>query len=532
MSFALYNETFYLANNLDVQQAVNAGIFASGLSHFQLFGLGEGRVKISPFYDEATYLRNNPDVGTAVNNGALRSGLQHFIQLGEAEGRVNISPLWNESTYLSLNPDVAGAVNRGLFASGLQHFLALGNGEGRPGGPNISLTPAGFNESAYLAIHSDVRIAVESGVLSSGLAHYQSFGQFEAARAGVFLGTRGSDTINAFGQATGIIGVGLSNISPLGIGGVDGIPTSLGVGEIDTLIGGSGGDVFNLGIGITPLQPTQQKLYVGQGNRDYALIKSFQLEKDLIVLAGEPREYRFDTANGNFLISTAGGDLVGIVEGVTNLQIRNIFDDGTFAVSGGDGSLITQIPGFNDSVYLAVNRDVAAAVAAGVFPSGLAHYQQFGQNEGRVGVFTGSSGSDVITGFGQNTSLVGVGLTVVADSPNQDVVIASQGTGQSDALIGSFGADTFVLGTGISFANSTIQPFYIGNGNEDYAVIRNFEPGKDQIQLGGNPAEYTFQASDGNLNIFRNPGDLVGIVEGVTNIVVTQAFTTGRFLMS
>jgi hypothetical protein len=304
------------------------------------------------------------------------------------------------------------------------------------------------------------------------------------------------------------------------------------VGEIDTLIGGPGVDIFNLGIGITPLKPTPQKLYVGQGSLDYALIKNFQLEQDLILLAGEPREYRFDAANGNFLISTPGGDLVGIVEGISNLQIRNIFDDSTFILSGGEGSLITEVPGFNDRVYLAVNRDVAAAVEAGGLPSGLAHYQQFGQNEGRVGVFSGSSGSDEITGFGQNTSLVGVGLTVVADSPNQDVVITGQGTGQIDVLVGSPGVDTFVLGTGISFANSTIQPFYIGNGNQDYALIRNFEPGKDQIQLGGNPGEYTFQASDGNLNIFRNPGDLVGIVEGVTNLEVTQAFTTGRFLMS
>lgn len=533
MSFAVYSESFYLANNPDVQQAVNAGIFTSGLNHFQIFGLVEGRVQVSPFYDEATYLLNNPDVAAAVSNRSLTSGLQHFIALGEAEGRVNISPLWNENTYLSLNPDVAGAVNSGLLSSGLQHFLALGQAEGRPGGiPNVSLTPAGFNEESYLAINPDVRTAVESGVLSSGLAHYQSFGQFEPNRGGVFLGTSGSDTINAFGQATGILGVGISNITPLGIGGLDGIPTSLGIGEIDTLIGGPGVDIFNLGLGITPLRTTPQKLYVGQGNLDYALIKNFQLEQDLILLAGEPREYRFDAAEGNFLISNAGGDLVGIVEGISNLQIRNIFDDGTFILSGGEGTVITEVPGFNDSVYLAVNRDVAAAVEAGVFASGLAHYQQFGQNEGRVGVFTGSSGSDEVTGFGPNTSLVGVSVSVVADSPNQDVVITSQGTGQVDVLVGGPGVDTFILGTGISFANSVIQPFYVGNGNEDYALIRNFEPGKDQIQLAGNPEEYTFQASDGNFNIFRNPGDLVGIVEGVTNIEVTQTFTTGRFLMS
>ena len=40
---------------------------------------------------------------------------------------------------------------------------------------------------------------------------------------------------------------------------------------------------------------------------------------------------------------------------------------------------------FNEADYLAKNPDVAAAVEAGVFPSGYAHYQQYGFREGRPG---------------------------------------------------------------------------------------------------------------------------------------------------
>jgi SAM-dependent methyltransferase len=40
---------------------------------------------------------------------------------------------------------------------------------------------------------------------------------------------------------------------------------------------------------------------------------------------------------------------------------------------------------FNEVFYLAANADVCAAIAAGVFSSGRAHYEQFGKGEGRRG---------------------------------------------------------------------------------------------------------------------------------------------------
>ena len=39
----LFEEDFYLANNLDVAQAVAAGEFRSGFEHFIRFGRVEGR---------------------------------------------------------------------------------------------------------------------------------------------------------------------------------------------------------------------------------------------------------------------------------------------------------------------------------------------------------------------------------------------------------------------------------------------------------------------------------------------------------
>lgn len=50
---------------------------------------------------------------------------------------------------------------------------------------------------------------------------------------------------------------------------------------------------------------------------------------------------------------------------------------------------------FNEDYYLNSNPDVAAAVQAGQFQSGLDHYNQFGQAEGRQGGFV--SMSDVLS---------------------------------------------------------------------------------------------------------------------------------------
>jgi hypothetical protein len=38
---------------------------------------------------------------------------------------------------------------------------------------------------------------------------------------------------------------------------------------------------------------------------------------------------------------------------------------------------------FDEARYLALHGDVAAAVKAGLFESGLQHYQQYGRHEGR-----------------------------------------------------------------------------------------------------------------------------------------------------
>ncbi|MBN3951454.1 MAG: hypothetical protein HWQ38_35295 [Nostoc sp. NMS7] len=167
---------------------------------------------------------------------------------------------------------------------------------------------------------------------------------------------------------------------------------------------------------------------------------------------------------------------------------------------------------FDEQAYLLAYPDVAAAVRAGSFTSGLQHYEQVGQFEkNRFGFFLGTNGNDTITGIGEgNKLLVGLGLDVLSNGSTV------AGVGQIDTLIGTQGTDVFLLGhSSLSSLTSTPQQFYVGGGNTDYALIQNFERGSDMIVLEGAPQNYTSQVVNGNLNISTSSGDLVGIVQGV-----------------
>ena len=337
MSFTVFNETFYLNCYPDVKDAVARKLLPSGLDHFKMYGLNEGRVLVSPFYNEQFYLQTYPDVRAAVEAGAFKSGLQHFIQYGERENRqasVIFDPVW----YARKNPDVTAAVAEGRLNSGLEHYLRWGQAEYR--------SATTFNELAYLSKgyqepnNPDVGAAIAAGTIASALEHYIKYGQFEG-RPAVFTGSSGNDTVTGFGPQDTLYGVDLS-LGDCIIGGgsiVGGLCLSLysfGVNEVDVLIGGSGKDTFALGHEIRGnriITSFARVLYRDGGNSDFALIENFEIGKDEIVLAGALNNYEFVRSEDNLNIIIKGdsfvapgqlNELIGTVRGVTSLsQIEN-----------------------------------------------------------------------------------------------------------------------------------------------------------------------------------------------------------------
>ncbi|MGB5913499.1 MAG: hypothetical protein WBG63_01445 [Phormidesmis sp.] len=65
---------------------------------------------------------------------------------------------------------------------------------------------------------------------------------------------------------------------------------------------------------------------------------------------------------------------------------------------------------------------------------------------------------------------------------------------ERDILIGGSGADTFV----ISNAN---QAYYLGGGDKDYALVKDFNTAEDRVLLHGMVSDYTQQKQGNDIHL-------------------------------
>ena len=185
---------------------------------------------------------------------------------------------------------------------------------------------------------------------------------------------------------------------------------------------------------------------------------------------------------------------------------------------------------FFEPEYLRENPDVVPSVNSGVLRTGREHYFNFGKNEpSRNATFVGTRSNDILTGIGVgNTELIGVEVGI---DPSRNRQYESFGTNEFDVLIGSPGADTFVLGVPATAGNVTPTPLYLGNGQ---ATIRNFDIENDFIQLQGTSLSgYNLAPVGNNLSIQTRAGDVLGVIEGGANLglIFQESNGNGTFLI-
>lgn len=133
-----FDENYYLKQYPDVVNAVNSGLFASGLQHYVLYGAKEHR-NPNKLFDEYSYINNNPDIMLSISKGALFSGIQHYELFGKSESRTpNAGVVFDENAYLENYPDVKNAVLASVFISGWDHYVKFGFNEGRSTNKNTN----------------------------------------------------------------------------------------------------------------------------------------------------------------------------------------------------------------------------------------------------------------------------------------------------------------------------------------------------------------------------------------------------------
>ena len=324
-NYAIFDEKYYLAQYPWVKPAIDAGVIASGKEHFEKFGRAGGLTKVSRYFDEATYLAANPDLAPFVRtvnpNAPFATGLDHFIQFGYDEGqrRTQVSPEYNEDFYLANNSELRSFIQNGTFKSGYDHFIKFGAKEGRFG--------TSFFEPEYLKQNPDIVPFVNSGALKTGREHYFNFGKNEPNRSATFVGSRTNDVLTGVGVGnTELVGVEVG-IAPNGNRQYE----SFGANEFDVLIGSPGPDTFVLGVPAAAQNPSATPLYLGNGQ---ATIRNFDIDKDLIQLAGSSLSDYSLTPVGNNLSIQRFGDVLGVIEGGANLNLSFLQSNGngTFAI--------------------------------------------------------------------------------------------------------------------------------------------------------------------------------------------------------
>jgi Ca2+-binding RTX toxin-like protein len=316
-------------------------------------------------------------------------------------------------------------------------------------------------------------------------------------------GKAGNDTISALagndeisgGAGNDIIDAGSGNDLIFGHGGNDTInggdgedllagfnPTAgFGIGEIDSLTGGSQRDIFVLG--------DVYRVYYDDGNAtstgesDYTLITDFNASEDVIQLKGSADLYRLDfytNASGQIeaaLIYDAGisarGEQIAIIQGVSpTLQLT----DSAFiygAVDYGDYGEITD--------YNVVYQDTFGSNSTSVnYTGGVINYNggviitgnsnsisissmEIHDNsppniiDGTDGddILIGTDGKDIISGLGGNDSISALaGNDQIFGGEGDDTIDGGdgwdtiEGGSGNDVLNGGAGADSLTGGTG------------------------------------------------------------------------------------
>lgn len=119
-----FNATYYANSYSDLKAAFGYD-YAKLLSHWQTYGLKEGR-SASPIFDPVYYLNNNSDLSRAFGSQNYTAAYNHFLQYGCKEGRIS-SKYYNGAYYKSKYGDLSGMSYYNLAG----HYLNYGISEKR-----------------------------------------------------------------------------------------------------------------------------------------------------------------------------------------------------------------------------------------------------------------------------------------------------------------------------------------------------------------------------------------------------------------
>jgi Ca2+-binding RTX toxin-like protein len=281
--------------------------------------------------------------------------------------------------------------------------------------------------------------------------------------------------------------------------------------------------------------PLQENLNQRISLSDGSTISGFEIFKDITTGIGDDTLIQLGRINNTF-IAGSGSDTINaglgidVVEGGSSDLNNNDLLIVDYSVEDIGTGISTTTDGFGKGRLYRRTLDDRNLLDEVTF-SGIERFNVNGtsqgdQIEGGIGsdILTGNAGNDLLTGNRGNDFLSGGDgddrLVGVYDSNNlNNLVLANfPGAGEVDTLTGGAGADTFVLG-------SRSQPFYVGQGGTDAAIITDFKSAEgDILEMFGSANNYSIVFEDADkvaVDIYyKNPlggTDLIAILNGVAD---------------
>jgi Ca2+-binding RTX toxin-like protein len=271
----------------------------------------------------------------------------------------------------------------------------------------------------------------------------------------------------------------------------------------DRIYGEDGNDVLNGGVG-------NDQLYGGNGN-------------DLLNGDSGDDYFTGDEGNNDTINGGAGSDRYHADYSYGSSGLTMTYDtagSGTITV-GTETDTFTSIESFgqtspfkgteyNDVIFGGIERDRLSGGRGNDTISGNAGNDEIYGDDGND-VLNGGAGYDDLSGGNGNDTLQGT----------------NSGIGESDALRGGTENDLFILG-------DTTRMFYddgfsTTGGTSDYAIIYDFNPTDDIIQLRGSSSDYLLTVSGSTTNLYINkpgtePDELIAYITDQTALSLTASY--------
>lgn len=120
-----FKQSDYLLVNLDAVEDIEKGLYQSAFEHYVEEGADAGlwsdNTAIAPVFDRAFYLAENPDVKEAVDAGDT-TAFGHFVTYGQSEKLRDPNDNFNLAEYAAM-PDVQAALADGVANTAFQYYV-------------------------------------------------------------------------------------------------------------------------------------------------------------------------------------------------------------------------------------------------------------------------------------------------------------------------------------------------------------------------------------------------------------------------